>query len=179
MRTGSSRHALYVEREIERSLSSQRVPVALPIPAEPEHPGWNGKAGGSVRPMAGPVVPLTGANVGSEQVLLGGPGENPGATVGLSAGEAVAAPSGRADDFSWPRSVVNVEPAAVEPAAPDTAAQDAGAAMAAQRKSAMDAYAAQTGREHKPAQRRPRPRLNHNAWAHQRPDFPSFGSSGW
>jgi hypothetical protein len=152
---GARKLALYVEREIERSLSSQRVPVALPLPTEPEH---RGKPGGSVRPMAGPVVPLTGANVGSEQVLLGGPGENPGATVGLSAGEAVAAPSGRADDFSWPRGVVNVEPAAVEPAAPDTAAPDAGAKSAkpAQGKSAMDAYAAQTGREQKPRGRKSR-----------------------
>src|SRR6516162_4544731 len=85
---GARKLAHYVEREIEHSLSSQRVPVALPIPAEPEHPGRNGKAGGSVRPMAGPVVPLTGANVGSEQVLLGGPGESPGATVGLSTDDA-------------------------------------------------------------------------------------------
>ena len=101
--------------------------------------------------------------------------------MGLSAGEAVAAPSGRADDFGWPRGAVNVEPAAAESAAPDTAAADAGAKSAklAQHKSAMDAYAAQTGREQKPAQRRPRPRLNHNAWAHQRPNFPPFGSSGW
>src|SRR5262249_7291713 len=37
---------------------------------EPEHAGRKGKAGGSVRPMAGPVVPLTGSNVGSEQGLL-------------------------------------------------------------------------------------------------------------
>src|SRR5262245_55206810 len=178
---GARKLAHYVEREIERSLSSQSVPLALPVPAEPEHLGRKGKPGGSVRPMAGPVVPLTGANVGSEQVLLGGPNESPGATVGLSAGEAVAAPSGRADDFGWPRGEVNVERAVVEPAAPDIAAADAGAKSAkpAQRKSAMDAYAAQTGREQKPAQRRPRPRLNHNAWAHQRPNFPSFGSSGW
>ena len=176
---GARKLAHYVEREIERSLSSQRVPVALPVAAEPEHPGRKGKAGGSVRPTAGPVVPLTGANVGSEQVLLGGPGESPGATVGRSADEDIAAPSGRADDFSWPRGVVNVEPAVVEPAVPDTAAADAGA-KSAKPKSAMDAYAAaQTGREQKPAQRRPRPRLNHNAWAHQRPNFPSFGSSGW
>ena len=142
---GARKLAHYVEREIEHSLSSQRVPVALPIPAEPEHPGRNGKAGGSVRPMAGPVVPLTGANVGSEQVLLGGPGESPGATVGLSTDDAVAAPSGRADNFSWPRGVVHVEPAAVEPAASDGAKS----AMAAQRKSVMDAYAAQTAREQK------------------------------
>ena len=131
--------------------------------------------------MAGPVLPLTGANIGSEQVLLGGPAETPGATVGLSTGHAVLAASGRADDFSWPRGMVNVEQAVIEPAAPDIAAADAGAksAKTAQRKSAMAAYAAQTGREQKPAQRRPRPRLNHNAWAHQPPNFPSFGSSGW
>ena len=49
----------------------------------------------------------------------------------------------------------------------------------ARRKSAMAAYAAQTGREQKPAQRRPRPRLNPNAWSHQPPNFPSLGSSGW
>ncbi len=105
-----------------------------------------------------PVVPLTGANIGSEQVLLGGPGESPGATVGLSADTAVAAPSGRADDFGWPRGVVNVEPAAAESAAPDTAAADAGAKSAkpAQRKSAMDAYAAQTDREQKPRGRKSR-----------------------
>jgi uncharacterized protein len=150
---GARKIAHYVEREIERNLSSQRVPVALPVPAEPEQRGRKGKPGGSVRPMAGPVVPLTGANVGSEQVLLGGPNEGLGATVGLSAGEAVAAPSGRADDLSWPRGVVNIEPAA-----PDTAAPDAGAksAMAAQRKSAMDAYAAQMGREQKPRGRKSR-----------------------
>src|SRR5262245_45120406 len=65
---GARKLALYVEREIERSLSSQRVPVALPVPAEPEYRGKKGKPGESVRPMAGPVVPLTGANDGSEQV---------------------------------------------------------------------------------------------------------------
>src|SRR5258705_3809326 len=63
---GARKLAHYVEREIERSLSSQRVPVALPIPAESEHRGRKGKPGGSVRPMGDPGVPLTGANVGSE-----------------------------------------------------------------------------------------------------------------
>jgi uncharacterized protein len=169
---GARKVALYVEREIERSLSSQRAPVALPVPAEPEHRGTKGKPGGSVRPVAGPVVPLTGANVGLEQVLLGGPAESAGSTVGLSAGEDIAAPTARADDFTWPRGVVNVEQTAVEPAAPDTAAPDAGAKSVkpAQHKSAMDAYA---------AQRRPRPRPNHNPWAHQRPSVPLFGSNGW
>jgi hypothetical protein len=153
---GARKLAHYVEREIERSLSSQRVPVALPVPAEPEQRGRKGKPGGSARPMAGPVVPLTGANVGSEQVLLGGAGE--GATVGPSTGDAVAAPRGRADDFGWPRGVVNVDPAVAESAAPDTAAADVGtkSAKATQRKSAMDAYAAQTGPEQKPPGRKSR-----------------------
>src|SRR5262249_60464081 len=78
--------------------------------------------------------------------------------------------------FRWPRGVVNVEPAVAEPAAPGTAATDAGAKPA---KSPMDAYATQVGPEKKPAQRRPRPRLNHSPSAYQRPNFPIFGSSGW
>jgi hypothetical protein len=92
-----------------------------------------------------------------------------------------ASPSGRADDFRWPRDLVNVEQATAEPATLDAAASDTGAKSAkpAQRKSAMDAYASQTRREQKPVQRRPRPRLNHNAWSHQPPNFSSFGSSGW
>src|SRR5262249_9211782 len=107
--------------------------------------------------------------------------ESPKATVGLSTGHAVAAPSGRADDFGWPRGAVNEEPAVAESAAPEAAAADAGAKSAkpARRKSAMTAYAAQPGREQKPAQTQPRPRLNHNAWAHPRTYVPFFGSNGW
>ena len=102
---GARKLALYVEREIERSLSSQRVPVALPVPAEPEHRGTKGKPGGSVRPVAGPVVPLTGANIGLEQMLLGGARESRGASDVLSGGEVVAAPLGRADDFRCPAKI--------------------------------------------------------------------------
>jgi hypothetical protein len=109
---GARKLALYVEREIERSLS-QRVPVALPVPAEPEHRGTQSKPRGSIRPVAGPVVPLTGANVGSERVLLGGAAESRGASDGLSAGEGVGAPTGRADDFTWPRGDITTEGAAV------------------------------------------------------------------
>jgi hypothetical protein len=178
---GARKLAHYVEREIDRSLGSRRVPVALPVPAEPEQRGRKGQPGGSARPLVGPVLPLTGANIGSEQVLLGGPAESPAATGGLGTGHAVAVPNGRADDFGWPRGEVSVEPAAAEAAAPETAAADASAKTAkpAQRKSAMDAYAAQTGREQKPALRRPRPRLNPAAWAHQPPNVPSLGSTGW
>jgi hypothetical protein len=76
----------------------------------------------------------------------------------LTKGEPIVAPTGRADDFTWPRGMGNVEPDAVERAAPDTAVPDAGTKSdkPVQRTSAMDAYAAQTGREQKPSQRRPR-----------------------
>jgi hypothetical protein len=72
---------------------------------------------GAVRrngPAAGPVVPLTETRVAPEE-LLGGGGATPAAATGatvtraLIKGEALAAPSGRADDFRWPRDVVNVE----------------------------------------------------------------------
>ena len=183
---GARKLAHYVEREIERIIGNKGMPVALPVPVGPSPQVPNAKGGGPAqRPAAGPVVPLTETRVAPEE-LLGGGGATPAAATGatvtrvLTKGEALAAPSGRADDFRWPGDVVNVEPAAVEPAR-DTAASDADAtsANATQRKSAMDAYAAQTGRHQKPAQRRPRPRLNHNAWAHQPPNFPSFGASGW
>ena len=183
---GARKLAHYVEREIERIIGNKGMPVALPVPVGPGPQAPNAKQGGPAqRPAAGPVVPLGETRVVPEE-LLGGGGATPTATTGatvtrvLTKGEALAAPSGRADDFRWPRDVVNVEPAAVEPAR-DIAASNADATSAkpTQRKSAMDAYAAQTGRHQKPAQRRPRPRLNHNAWAHQPPNFSSFGSSGW
>jgi hypothetical protein len=182
---GARKLALYVEREIERIIRNKGMPVALPVPVDPGPQAPNAKSGGPAqRPAAGPVVPLTETRVAPEE-LMGGAGATPdgatGATVtrALTKGEALAAPSGRADDFSWPRGVVNVEPATADPAVPDTAAAavSAKSAKPTPRKSAMDAYAAQTGRE--PAQRRPRPRLNHNAWAHPRTNVPSFGPSGW
>jgi uncharacterized protein len=181
---GARKLAHYVEREIERIIGNKGMAVALPVPIGPTPQAPNAKADGPAqRPAAGPVVPLTETRVAPEE-LLGGGGGTPAAATGatvsrvLTKGEALAAPSGRADDFRWPRDVLNVEPGAVEPAR-DTAASDADATSAkpTQRKSAMDAYAAQTGRHQKPAQRRPRPRLN--PWAHQPPNFPSFGASGW
>jgi hypothetical protein len=181
---GARKLAHYVEREIERIIGNKGMPVALPVPVGPGPQAPSAKPGGPAqRPAAGPVVPLTETRVAPEE-LMGGPGATPAAATGatvtraLTKGETLAAPSGRADDFRWPRDLVNVEPAAVEPAAsvPDVGASSA---KPAQRKSATDAYAAQTGREQKPAQRRPRPGPNHNAWSDQPPNFPSFGSSGW
>ena len=116
---GARKLAHYVEREIERSLSNQRIPVALPVPIDPGGRTPKGKAVPE-RPAAGPVVPLTGGKVGSEELLGGGRDRpavaDPVAIRVLSTGEGVAAPTGRADDFRWPRDIIT-EPTAPTPAA--------------------------------------------------------------
>jgi hypothetical protein len=67
---------------------------------------------------------------------MGGAGATPTAATGatvtraLTKGEALAAPSGRADDFRWPHDAVNVEVTVAEPTSSDTAAVDAGAKSA-------------------------------------------------
>jgi hypothetical protein len=167
---GARKLAHYVEREVQRILGNKGLPVALPIPVDPapQVPKAMPSAPAE-RPAAGPVVPLTVTRVAPEE-LLGGvvvaPPTDTTVTRTITKGEPVAAQRGRADDFSWPRGAVNVEPGAVESKAADTAVPDVGAKSAkpAQR-SVMDAYAAQTSRQ-KPAKRRPRS---------TNPDPPFFG----
>jgi uncharacterized protein len=105
---GARKLADYVKREIDRNLANRSVPVALPVQGQPQNakqPG--GDPGGSQRPAAGPVVPLTATSV-STQELLGGSQAPPSPTTDgmasrvLTKGEPVSAPRGRADDFSWP-----------------------------------------------------------------------------
>jgi hypothetical protein len=122
---GARKLAYYVKREIDRSLASRNVPLALPV-YEPQ-PAPNAKQSGgagasSQRPAAGPVVPLTATSVSAEE-LLGGSGARPApatdgmATGVLTKGQPAPAPSGRADDFSWPRGgAESAAPAAAEPA---------------------------------------------------------------
>ena len=107
---GARKLAHYVEREIQRHIANRGLPVALPVPEEtgPQAPG--AKPGGPAqRPVVGPVVPLTAAKVQSEELLGGGraaaraPTNDPTASKVLVKGEPITAPSGRADDFSWPR----------------------------------------------------------------------------
>src|SRR5262245_28165122 len=157
---GARKLAHYVEREVQRIIGNKSIPVALPIPVDPGPQTTKAKQSPPAqRPEAGPVVPLSVTPVAPEE-LLGGdraaPAPASDATVSrtLTKGGPVATPSGRADDFSWPRGAVNVEPGALEPTAADTAAPDAGtkSAKPAQRSSAMDAYA----QEQKRGQRRPR-----------------------
>ena len=92
-------------------MTSHVVPVALPGPeVQPK---------GNTRPEVGPVVPLNASGGGEGGDLLGA-GDHPAqretdpiATEVLTHGEALAAPPGRADDFSWPRTDASA------PTAPD------------------------------------------------------------
>jgi len=129
---GAVKLAHYVERELRRYMSNP-IPVALPSePVEPAPPGSKPVE----RPLAGPVVQLTGARTPNESDdLLGGPGDNTirggDATVTkvLRKGETVAAPLGRADNFAWPRGGESAQPTPVPPK-PEAGFSSATSAMA-------------------------------------------------
>jgi len=106
---GARKLAHYVEREVPRWLSTRPAPVALTIPEEPkvQAPAPAGRSGSHERPLAGPVVPLSGERGSESDDLLGGNDRQlaPDAMAAkvLVRGEPVRAPAGRADDFVWPR----------------------------------------------------------------------------
>ena len=107
-KAGARKLAHYVEREIRRVMLARGAPVASPMPTEKEAPPAPGKPGVPARPVAGPVVPLTGpAAAGSDGLLGGGPARttsaDPVVNRVLIKGDPVAAPAGRADNFAWPR----------------------------------------------------------------------------
>src|SRR5205823_3160601 len=83
------------------------------------------------RPVAGPIIPLTGASSAPED-LASGPApasSDPTATRVLVRGDPAPAPNGRADDFAWPRPDVDdasIIPAAVVPTAAPTPQRPAG-----------------------------------------------------
>jgi hypothetical protein len=153
---GARKLAHYVEREIERHLS-RAVPVALPIPVDPETktPGaapTTKPSGAPQRPSAGPVLPLTAPPSASEELLGGGRAParpspiDPIAARVITNGEPISAPVGRGDDFSWPRGTLVDEPAAVTPAAmtagqkpPTSAISEAQLKADAQQKAAAEA----------------------------------------
>ena len=100
---GARKLAHYVEREIRRYMSNRAVPVMLP--AGPVGPTSDLKS--TVRPLAGPVLPLT-VTPGNANELAGGGDARPTHSDAIAAsvlvkGDPVVAPAGRADDFSWPR----------------------------------------------------------------------------
>jgi uncharacterized protein len=121
---GAEKLARYVERELRRVLTSHVVPVALPGPEE------QSPAKGT-RPAVGPIVPLGATSSGEGGDLLGATSHpapatsDPIATRVLSHGDAIAAPPGRADDFSWPRADANANDATDAAPAPAVSAPPA------------------------------------------------------
>jgi uncharacterized protein len=128
---GARKLAHFVEKEIDRWLTAR--PVALAVPADepkvaapapadiapaagaPGKPASNSKA----RPLAGPALPLISEPADDSGELLGGGKARPSTVTDAVAakilvkGETMAAPAGRADDFSWPRR--NVAPLGADP----------------------------------------------------------------
>jgi uncharacterized protein len=135
-KNGAEKLAHYVERELRRVLTNAIAPVALPGPEEQNPKG--GAPGG--KPAIGPAVPLNALGAGEGGELLGAAAHpaqkeaDPLVVRVLNRGEAVNAPPGRADDFSWPRSDANPDGAAETPAAPAPAAPAAAAPKGAGKK---------------------------------------------
>jgi hypothetical protein len=125
-KAGAVKLAHYVEHELRRLMSNHVVPVALPAP-EQQAP----QNGAPAKSAIGPVVPLTAALGAEGGDLLGAGGRadppkaDPIVLRVLSHGDAIAAPAGRADDFSWPRSEFGTKSAnaSAEPPPAPTAAR--------------------------------------------------------
>lgn len=132
-KAGALKLAHYIERELRRVMANRAVPVSLPSgPITPQTP-----SSPAVRPLAGPVVPLTVTPDNSND-LLGGANMQPShgdpiANQVLVKGEAVPPETGRADDFAWPR---GSDAKASAPVTPTASAEPA--AKAAVEKPAKD-----------------------------------------
>ena len=185
-KSGARKLAHYVERELRRYMSN-RVPVALPSGPVAPLPVDTKSA---VRPLVGPVVPLT-VTPGNSEELLGGAGTQPvhaDATAArvLVKGEPVPAPPGRADDFVWTQSNDGkiATPVATTPAVPTGAAAASGAVTpAATDNNAVEPKSGTTGKTtqnspDKPKLKRPTS-PNNNAPRRPRPLFRSNGPFGW
>jgi uncharacterized protein len=125
---GAEKLAHYVEHELRKVLTAHVAPVALPGPEEQT------PAKGSAPPAIGPVIPLNAAASGKGEELLGAtdhPAQHdsdPVATEVLNRGDAIAAPPGRSDNFSWPRTETGTATEAAPPVSPATALPAKGAA---------------------------------------------------
>jgi uncharacterized protein len=147
VKAGAVKLAAYVQRELQRVLSNRVAPVALPG-AEQQSSGKAGALG--PRPAVGAVVPLNAAGREVGDLLgAGAPARgtsDPITTRVFSRGDPVAAPAGRADDFSWPRRSISATastavPDAEPPPAASTAAAPAKATTKTDSKKAVEARA--------------------------------------
>lgn len=152
-KAGAVKIASYVDRELRRMTPSSVTPAALP---GPETTPKSEPAG--ARPDVGPVLPLTESGSVHDSALLGDGDHSkqttsdPIAAKVLSRGGPLAAPAGRADDFSWPRPAsdasarpeVSPEPVALTPDSPEKP----GAAAKSDGKNQADA---KKGAKEKPA----------------------------
>jgi hypothetical protein len=187
-KAGALKLAHYVEHEIRRAMLNGVSPVATPAPEQPESADHASGAGGlAVRPVAGPVVPLTLLPSAKEGLLGGGSPKvsNADATAGkvLVKGEPPPPAAGRVDDFAWPRGEA--------PVAPESALQEEPSAMApAETPAAADPHSVQP--DGAPSQAapatRPKPtRSSENtrrrSIRHAAPAWPAgspfFSSSSW
>jgi hypothetical protein len=148
-KAGAVKIASYVDRELRRVMPSSVAVAPVAVPG-PEPTPKSGSA--SARPDVGPVLPLTSSAGDHGSELLGGKDStqtkfDPIAAKVLSRGESLAAPAGRADNFSWPRSVsdpstkpeVSPEPVAAASGTPeDTAAKGDGKDQADAKKDAKE-----------------------------------------
>lgn len=121
-KAGARKLAHYVERELRRLMNAHVTPVALPIEQDPEAEAPGARPSGPAqRPIASPIMPLTGPAKESEELLGAGPSRGPADPVAarvLVKGEPLTAPAGRADDFAWPRREVATTTTALPPDPP-------------------------------------------------------------
>jgi uncharacterized protein len=169
-KAGAVKIASYVDRELRRVMPSSAAPVAL---SGSETTPKSGPAG--ARPDVGPVLPLTASGGDHGGDLLGAADHptqmtpDPIAAKIRSRGETLAAPAGRADDFSWPRpgSDVSAKPDVsrepVAAAAPDTP-EKRGTAAKGDGKSQADVKGAKKDAKEKPA---PHSRASAGVWSHR------------
>jgi len=191
-RSGARKLAHYAEREIRRLMLTRATPLAS-TPQEPEPepetkaPPTAAAPGLPPRPIASPVMSLTAPRGGGDTLLGGAPSRGAGADSVvqrvLVKGEAIEAPAGRADDFTWPRRDI-VTATGVLPPDPVEAAPEAATAAAAP---AATTAAAQPQRPAQP--RPPRPQRQESAgwqpwgqpWGQQRQEERRQGGffGGW
>jgi uncharacterized protein len=116
-KAGAVKLGHYVERELKRAILARATPGVLPAPEAAQTPTPGAPPMVPARPLAGPVVPLKAADSTPDELLGGGPPKpaDPIATRVLVRGAPITAPTGRADDFIWPRPAGLPGPAAGEP----------------------------------------------------------------